>query len=201
MSISLMESQIPQNYQTGLYNEKGYELAAENTVDVADVLFSGVSECLGDIKNKEIPVAFVFEQNNQDFVAAAIVRYIPNEDDPNKAGAWNYVWTWYKDDVPSNARIVRASESDMSIYFRGTGLRKYGMQWKDINAINECSRYLLQQIKNWLDNNAVEGEVVEVHQDGIFQASVAIENGEKVYSIVPDGEMKKLIKDDSAIEE
>ena len=79
-------------------------------------------------------------------------------------------------------------------------MRKYGLQWEDINAINECTRYLIQQIKNWLDANAVEGEEVGVEMDGVFQASVAIENGEKVFSIVPDGEIKKLIKDDAAIE-
>ena len=60
--------------------------------------------------------------------------------------------------------------------------------------------YLLVQIKNWLDNNAVEGEEVGVYADGIFQASVVVENGEKIFSIVPDGEIKKLIKDDAAIE-
>ena len=48
--------------------------------------------------------------------------------------------------------------------------------------------------KKWLDNNAVDGEEVGVEMDGVFQASVAVENGEKVFSIVPDGEIKKIIK-------
>lgn len=198
--INLMESQIPQNYQTGIYNEKGYELAPEHVDKIADVLFSGVTDCLADVKSKEIPVAFVFEQNNQDFIAAAVVQFIPNEDDATKAGSWSYIWTWYKDDVPTNARLIRATDIEMSVYFRGTGMRKYSMQWEDINAINECCRYLLCKIKSWLDENAVEGEEVGVEMKGVFQASVAIENGEKVYSLVPDGEMKKMIKDDSMIE-
>ena len=58
----------------------------------------------------------------------------------------------------------------------------------------------IAQIKKWLEANAVEGEEVGVELDGIFQASVAVENGEKVFSLVPDGEIKKLIKDDAAIE-
>jgi hypothetical protein len=198
--INLMESQIPQNYQTGIYNEKGYELAPEHVDKIADVLFSGVTDCLADIKSKDIPVAFIFEQNNQDFIAGALVQFIPNEDDSTKAGSWSYVWTWYKEDIPSNARLIRATDIEMSVYFRGTGMRKYGLQWEDVNAINECCRYLLSKIKSWLDENAVDGEEVGVELKGVFQASVAVENGEKVFSIVPDGEIKKMIKDDSAIE-
>ena len=60
--------------------------------------------------------------------------------------------------------------------------------------------YLLQQIYKWLDENAKEGEEVIVEQDGIFQARVAVENGEKVFAIEPAGEVKMLIKDDAAIE-
>ena len=198
--LKLMETQIPQNYQTGLYNEKGYELAPENTSNVADILFTGVTECLADVKNKDIPVAFVFEENNQDFIAAAVVQFLPNEDDSSKPGSWSYSWTWYKDDVPANSRIIRACDTEMSTYFRGTGLRKYGMQWKDINAIFECTRYFIIQVKKWLDANAVEGEEVGIELEGVFQATVAVEDGVKVFSITPDGEIKKLIKDDSAIE-
>jgi len=198
--IKLMESQIPQNYATGIYNEKGYELGAEHTEKVADILFTGVTNCLAETKKQDTPVAFVFEENNGDFIAAAVAQFIPNEDDATKAGSWSYTWTWYKDDVPTNAHLYRCSDISMSIYFRGTGMSKYGMMWKDVASINECTRYLLVQIKNWLDNNAVEGEEVGVYADGIFQASVVVENGEKIFSIVPDGEIKKLIKDDAAIE-
>ena len=194
--IKLMESQIPQNYAAGIYNEKGYELGAEHTDKVADILFTGVTNCLADVKKQDTPVAFVFEENNGDFIAAAVAQYIPNEDDVTAPGSW----TWYKEDVPATAHLYRCSDISMSVYFRGTGMSKYGIQWEDVAAINECTRYLLAQIKAWLDNNAVEGEEVGVVQDGVFQATVAIENGEKVFSLVPDGEIKKLIKDDAAIE-
>ena len=36
--------------------------------------------------------------------------------------------------------------------------------------------------------------------EGYYIASSAIENDEKVYSLVPDGQMKRLIKDDSSLE-
>lgn len=198
--IKLMESQIPQNYSTGLYSEKDYDLSADHTNIVADILFTGVAQCLGDVKDRKFPSAFVFEANNKDFIAAAIVQYFENKDDPSKPGNWSYTWTWYKDDVPANSKIYRTTQQELSSYFRGVSQGKYGMAFKDVAGITEVNRYLLVQIKKWLDENAKEGEEVGVEEPGIFQASVVIEDGEKVFSLVPEGEIKKLIKDDSAIE-
>ena len=45
-----------------------------------------------------------------------------------------------------------------------------------------------------------EGVEVKIEQDGIFQARVAVENGEKVFAVEADGEVKNLIKDDTADE-
>ena len=198
--IKLMESQIPQNYSTGLYSEKDYDLSADHTNIVVDILFTAVAQCLGDVKDRKFPSAFVFEANNKDFIAAAIVQYFENEDDPSKLGNWSYTWTWYKDDVPANSKIYRTTQPELSSYFRGVSQGKYGMAFQDVAAITEINRYLLVQIKKWLDENAKEGEEVGVEEPGIFQASVVIEEGEKVFSLVPEGEIKKLIKDDSAIE-
>ena len=198
--IKLMESQIPQNYSTGLYSEKDYDLPAEHTAIVADILFTGVAQCLGDVKDRKFPSAFVFEENNKDFIAAAIVEYFENEDDPSKPGNWNYSWTWYKEDVPQNSKIYRTTQAELSSYFRGVSQSKYGMAFKDVSAITEVNRYLLVQIKKWLDENAIDGEEVGVEEPGVFQASVVVENGKKIFSLVPEGEIKKLIKDDSAIE-
>ena len=198
--IKLMESQIPQNYSTGLYSEKDYDVSPDFTNTLADILFTGVAMCLGDVKDRKFPSVFVFEENNSDFIAAAIVEYFENEDDPSKPGNWNYTWTWYKDDVPQNAKFYRTTQPELSSYFRGVSQGRYGMAFKDVAAITEVNRYLLIQIKKWLDENAKEGEEVGVEEPGIFQASVVVENGEKVFSLVPEGEIKKLIKDDSAIE-
>lgn len=198
--IKLMESQIPQNYSMGMYNEKDYDTSPDFTNSIADILFTGVAMCLGAVKDTKFPSAFVFEENNKDFIAAAVVEYYENKDDPSLPGNWNYTWTWYKDDVPANSKIYRTTQPELSSYFRGVSQGKYGMAFKDTAAVTEVTRYLLVQIKKWLDENAKEGEEVGVEEEGVFQASVVIENGEKVFSLVPEGEIKKLIKDDSAIE-
>ena len=198
--VKLNETNIPQNFSTGMYNDKGYDLSRDHTSLVADILFTGVSECLGDIKTKEHPVAFVFKKNNDEFIAAAVVQYIENKDDKNKAGAWSYVWTWDQDDVPKNARLVGPENAEMGVYFRGVSKNKYGAAFRDQAAIIEVTRYFLETLSKWLEENASESEEIAVEEPGVFQAAIAIENGVRVKSLVPEGEIKKLIKDDSAIE-
>lgn len=197
--LKLMETQIPQNYSAGLYNEKAYDLRPEACNKIMDILVNSVTACLADIKSKSNPTAFIFEENNEDFIAAAVIEYIENED-PSQAGSWNYYWTFSKDDVPENSRKVTAADANMSSYFRGTAQAKYSFGFINVEAINEVCRYLMKQISKWLDDNASETEEVGVEQEGVFQARVAVENGEKVKSIEVAGEIKRMIKDDAAIE-
>lgn len=198
--LKLMETTLPSNYASAMYNEKGYDAGQEHTPMVADILFSGVTACLADIKKKEHPTAFVFENNDGSFIAGAIVEFVANADDKNKPGSWNYYWTWDKNDVPANARITRITDSQVSQYFRGIGGSKYGMNFRDLAAINETLRFFLVQLDKWLDENASETEEVGIELDGVFQSRVVVEDGVKVKSIEVDGEIKKMIKDDSAIE-
>jgi hypothetical protein len=198
--VKLNETNIPQNFSTGMYNDKGYDISRDHASLVADILFTGVSECLGDIKTKEQPTAFVFKRNNDEFIAAAVVQFIENEDDKSKVGAWSYVWTWNQDDVPKNAKLVGPENADLGVYFRGVSKNKYGAAFRDQAAIIEVTRYFLETLSKWLEENASESEEIAVEEPGIFQAAIAIEDGQRVKSLVPEGEIKKLIKDDSAIE-
>ena len=53
-----------------------------------------------------------------------------------------------------------------------------------------------EEAKIKAEMEAKEGEIVDVEMPGYFKASVAVENGKKIFSIVPDGHMKQLVKSD-----
>ncbi len=195
----LVETTIPQNYSTGLYNEHAYDIGPSLAPKMGSVVFEGISNLLGVIKSKACPKAFVFKDFNKEFLAAAVIEYEPNED-PKQPGSWNYYWTWNEEDVPENADKTDANQAENASYFRGVAQGKYSFGFNNMDAIYTCTTYFLKVVKDWLNNNASDKEVVGVELDGVFQARVAIENDEKVMSIEPDGEMKKLIKDDSALE-
>ena len=200
MIRELKETKIPQFYSTGLYSEAGYDLAQEHTDKILSVIVEGTTRCLADIKSKDFPVAFVFEEANKTFIAAAIVEYFPNEDDATKPGNWNYSWTFNKEDIPENARICTPYDNELATYFRSVANTKFSMGFDSVESMGDIFRYLLKTIIKYLDDNASESEENGVKLDGVIQFRVAVEDGKKVMSAEPDGEIKQLIKDDAAIE-
>lgn len=200
MRKELMDTNIPQNAETGLFNDLCYDVAAAHIGKVIDVIVNGVTSCLAEIKSKEYPVAFVFNEKNGEFIIGSIVEYFKNEDDETKPGNWNYSWTFNKEDIPENSRIIDIYDDKYASYFRASAHTKYGMGFETATAMADVFTYILKTVNGWLDDNANENEESCVFIDGIIQFRVVVENGEKIKSAEPDGEIKQLIKDDSAIE-
>ena len=197
--MALKDTKIPQICSTGFYNELSFDIAWDAIPKLLDVLVTGVTEALADIKSKEFPVAFSFRESNDTFIAAAIVQYIPNED-KNNPGSWNYTWTFYEDDIPGNCRIVSAYDAEFVSYFRAYGHTKWRMIFEESTFAGDIFRYILSVIKKWLDDHASDVEETGVKLEGVVQFRVVVEDGEKVFAIEPEGEIKQLIKDDSSIE-
>ena len=197
----LMETGIPDNFSMGLQTEKQLRVGATHTYKVADVLFTGVSNILKMSKSTEQPVAFVFGDFTDDFIAAAIVSYHENEE-PDKPGNWSYVWTFDKEDVPAeNTKIVTCKDAGVYQGISGYGGTKWHMTFKDTDVMAIVFNYLLKTIKNYLISNATVEAETAIELEGIFQARSAIEeNNEVVCSIEVVGETKAIIKSDEDIE-
>lgn len=195
----LSETSIPQNYSTGLYNEHAYDITPDIGNKMGPVIFEAVSTMLGESKTKAHPVAFEIKDFNRQFLCAAVIMYEENED-PKQPGSWNYFWTWDESDIPENTTRTSCEDAGNASYFRGVSQGKYSFGFENIEAIFTMVTYFFKSIQKWLDENASDKETVGIEVDGVFQARVAVEDGEKVMSIEPDGEMKKLIKDDAALE-
>lgn len=195
----LTETGIPQNYSSGLYNTYSYDLIPEMCPKVGDVIFEAVSACLGDMKNKNNAVAFIFNDFNKDFLVGAVIEYEPNED-PKQPGSWNYFWTWNEDDIPEGATKTDLNQALNASYFKGVSQSKYAFGFNNLEALTTLTVYFFKTIYNWLNDNASDKAEEGIELDGVFHARVVVENDEKIMSIEPDGEMKKLIKDDLALE-
>lgn len=198
---NLKETSIAKNFYEYMYNEKDFDIAEESVPKLINILFIGTSNVLSAFKSTERPTAFVFKEpgDNGEFIAGAVVQFIPNED-PTNPGNWNYFWTWDKDDIEKDFRIYSMANAETVSFFRSVAQNNYSMGFRNFDAINEVTKGLLRTISKWLDDNAVEGEERGVELDDVFQARVKVENGEKIKSLEVGGELKKLIKDDAAIE-
>ncbi len=199
MKYNFMETQIPELFSRGLYDECGWDLGAGEAAKQASVFFIGTSEALKATKSKDYPVAFVFDETNGEINAAAIVRFIQNED-PSLPGHWNYVWTVNGSDIPENARIIKLKDTDFQVYFRTVSAQKYNFGYKTPASMCDTGNYLMKCIKKWLADNAKPDEEVCVELEGVFQARAIVEDNEVVMSIEVIGETKAIIKSDADIE-
>lgn len=197
--MKLFDTTLPQNFSKGLFEEKNYDLAPEHTDKITYTVFTATADLLNNVKSKERPASFVFDRIDGSVIAAAIVQYFPNEDE-SKPGNWSLVWTFDEADIPENALRISLKDTQTHSYYRAIAGDKWGMKFKDPACLTTLLTYALEQIYKWLDENAAEGKEVSVEQEAVFQARVAVENGEKVFALEPAGEIKMLIKDDAAIE-
>ena len=198
--MKLTDTQLPAMYSSALYEEKYLNLAPEHLDKMYDVLFTGTANLLSNAKSKDRPASYTFYLDNGVFVAGAVIKYFPNADDANSPGNWSLVWTFDEADIPADGLKMSIADTQTHSYFISAAGEKYGIQYKNESAIVTLLTYSLSQLKKWLDQNAKTSEEVTVECDGIFVARVGVENGEKVFSIEPAGEIKNLIKDDAAIE-
>lgn len=197
--MKLFETTLPQMYSKGLFEEKNYDLAPEHSDKILYTVFTATAELLNSAKSKDRPVAFVFETIDEKLVAAAIVQYFANED-ASKPGNWSLVWTFNREDIPEGALTINLKDTQTHSYFRSIAGEKWGIKFKDPACLVTLTTYALEIVKKWLDENASETNEVSVELDSIFQARVAVEDGQKVFALEPAGEIKMLIKDDASIE-
>jgi len=202
MEKKFKETSIPEDYSKALV-EQGLLVGPSHVYRIAIVLFHGVSSCLGAMKNPSVPKAIVFRSLDHSFLAGAKVEYIKNEDDPTNpaSGRWDYTWTFYEDDLKGADCIEAVSNSLVASYFVASGLQLYNMRFNDAETSIVLVTFMLEMIIAWLKENVSETEDATLTLDGVFKATSTMDKGKVEMGIVPDGEMKVLIKDDSAIQE
>lgn len=202
MEKKFKETNILEDFSKALA-QQCFLIGPSHTPRIATVLFHGVSSCLGDMKNTTIPKAIVFRALDHSFLAGAKVEYIANVDDPTNpaAGRWDYTWTFVEDDLKGCDCVEVANNSLVTTYFISSGISLYNMKFAGPDLCALMMTMMIEFIINWLKENATESETAVLTLEGVFNASAVVENGKIVMGIVPDGEMKVLIKNDSAIQE
>lgn len=202
MEKKFKETNILEDFSRALA-QQSFLIGPTHTPRIATVLFHGVSRCLGAMKNTTIPKAIVFRSMDHSFLAGAKVEYVANADDPSNpsSGRWDYTWTFYEDDLKGCDCVDVSSNNIVSTYFVSSGSELYNMRFAGQDLCIMMMTLMIEMIINWLRENASESEPAILTLDGVFKATATVENGKTIMGIVPDGEMKILIKDDSAIQE
>ena len=167
--------------------------------DLAEIPVHAISKYLGLKKNRDDVggTSLVLKDEKGNFIIAGIVKYhAPEEED--QAGNWSYEFTFNEEDVKETHQYLVTDTSFIEVVVK---------VMEDHSLAVSATEYILAivlsffiALKNVLEQNVTPTEEFEIESDTYFVATSAIEGDEKVYSLVPSGEMKRLIKDDSTLE-
>lgn len=197
MTTKFEESSIPQNYAQ--YVSSAYNLRIEPVwaKPIAETLFESITQHLKNIKEKG-KSAIRIDDKDGNFLIAGVVDYHDN-DDAELPGNYSYEFTTNEEDIQNAQKVSKVTDMEFLNTASIVGTN-HSMVFEKETDIIQLTSGVLKTIIGWLDSNAVEGQEVSVELDGYFVATVGVEDGEKIISIVPDGAMKRIIKDDASIE-
>lgn len=189
-------------------NSMGYTFGDDDRPErITKAFFASVSYFLSKqkVKKQDEATALILTDVAGNFKFAAIVQYHENEENPDEPGNWSYVMSFDPKSVENlekskSVKKLLFSSSEFTSIFDKVGYDVAAIQFNHSSYIFDACLLVVDTLLQVLDREAKEDEVVEIELPGYFTAAVAVEDGEKVYSLTPDGHMKEVIKDDTALD-
>ena len=185
-----------------------FDVSDERPIRLVKTFFMAVSTFMS-LRKESKPdqaVALIIQDLNGVFKMGAIVEYTINETNPDEPGNWSYVLTFNESDITEleKRKEVKKYLSSDDVFKSVMDKMAYdvgGIQFDRESYIYDACRIVIDSLIQVLDHEAVEGKVIDINMEGYFTAMVAIENGEKVFSITPDGHLKAIIKSDVMLDQ
>lgn len=175
---------------------------------IVKTFFAAISSYLSKrkVSKEDEAVALVLQDTAGNFKFAGIVEYFINAENPDEPGNWSYTMTLNEEDLTDleKRKAVKKYLVGDDIFRNIMDKVSYdvgGFVFERDSYIYDTCLLVVDTIVQVLDHEAKEGQVVDIEMPGYFVASVAVENGEKVFSVTPDGHMKALVKSDIDLDE
>lgn len=209
MVVKLQESELITQLIENVSNKEGWQINAVEWNKLYENLSTATYEFLSIAKDKNKKVALVFTDASEahNFLMAGIIEYHKNEDTDALGGNWSFVYTFNPQDIMGSDIRYGTDPQFLTIMndiSKNSMKDQYGIPCGfklDAADVSELFDYLIRYLIMWLDTNARENEIVDLILEDHFKASVAIEDGIKVFAMVPHGRAKSKIKNDDAVSE
>ena len=200
----LMETSFPANYKINIAEHYFANWLEDYTADLGKAIFTAMADFLKFHESKnsgKVGLKIVDFKGN--FIAGGIVSFVePEEVEGEEASDAKGNWTLDLTFDQSDFDFPDVYDSMNVEFGQILGNRIYDFMkarfYQNDMALNFVIDYFYT-IHQYLDTNCKDDEVTELEIPGYFVASVGIEDGEKVFSIVPGEIIKQSIKDDVAI--
>lgn len=180
----------------------GWDMSLEDCLVWMKVATAGITDALNTFKSKDVPVVVLVQDLKGNRIIFACVQYIKADDDSESAqGSWTYFWSFNMDDIPENATIYTLDQEFIQKVIATRGHEMVNMVMTNLPFVAQLTVYMFNILRDTLDQQVVEeGDTKTLELDGYFDMSVELKKGVKVFSFLPKGEMKMLIKDDAVSE-
>jgi hypothetical protein len=200
-SFEFNQTSIPSQYSIDLKDNTGIMWVDSRTGDMFRVLFSAIADTLKIYQDKNTArIGMSLKDDKGNFKFGAILNYNkPEEGSEEDSGNWYLELTFDAEDMTDLDREID-NHSDAFVRCAAYEAENicYG-KFRNIGFMYSMFNIAIDTLIKFLDVNASETEEVEVSLRGVFTASVAVENGNKVFSIVPGEVIKQIIKGDSVL--
>lgn len=189
-------------------NSIGYTFGDDDRPErLVKSFFAATSAFLSKVKVSKVDeaVALCLTDVSGNFKFAGVVEYHDNKDNPDEPGNWSYVMTFDEKDI----NMLEKKKTVKKYLYSSDGFKNvYDKVAYDVGGISFCHEgymfdaclLVIDTLIQILDREAVDNDVVDVELPKYFTASVSVENGEKIFAITPAGEMKEIIKNDTALD-
>lgn len=195
------QTSIPTQFSINLKDDYGMLWVDSRTADMYKILFSAIAKTLKFNQSKDHPrIGMTMKDEKGNFKLGAILNYKkPEEGSEEDSGNWYLEFTLDPNDM-TDISLDLDNHSDIFINCVAQEAHEisYG-RFRSTEIMYNILNCVIDTLVKFLDVNASETEEIEVVLRGVFTASVAVEGGQKVMSIVPGECIKQIIKDDSAL--
>ena len=197
MKVEMKDTQVYSNMQTEAAT-LNWDISLSEAEMIAKTMFNGITDYLNIVKNKDVPAVVMVQDVKGEQIALACVKYDKSEDNESSDGSWEYFWSFdTKNDIPEGATVYIIDQEPVQRVIAKRGHNMCQMVVGVLNYLSVLCCVTFEIVKDTLDQQDIaEGDEYTIELPGFFEASVSVENGEKVFSITPKEEMKVLIKAD-----
>jgi hypothetical protein len=196
-TVDFETANIAECYLAYIKNHYGMRIRQDAIGDLYRVIFNTITTVLKYQRNKKNPhIGFKLKNEAGDFVFGALLDFHASEGDNDDMGNWTLSFTFNEDDM-SECSETYDNYDDMFFAIACGEIRStMYADFTDNASISEIFTAAFEVLKEQLDAASNTGEEYEIVMPGIFNATVAFEDGQKVYCIIPGANIKQLVKDD-----
>lgn len=195
------QTSIPSQFSINLFDDHNMTWADSRTADIFRVLFTTIADVLKAHQDKtKSRIGFIMKDDKGNFTFGAILNYRkPEAGEEEDSGNWYLEFTFDPADMTDLDAEYDNHSGEFTMCSQHEAYNIASARFDRPEYMHIIYNCIIKTISDFLDANAIEGEEVEVIMRGVFTASVVVENGIKVKSIVPGEAIKQIIKADSIL--